>query len=76
MKEERMRQEKEISQLKKTTRLQNEEQERQWNKEHKEQGMKQEGEISQLKETTRLEKMNERNSGIESKKNMNLRLTN
>ena len=36
LKEQGMRPEKEISQLKETTRLQNEEQERQWNRKQKE----------------------------------------
>ena len=44
-----------IEQLEARARLKNEEQERQWNKEHKEQGMRQEKEISQLKEITRLQ---------------------
>ena len=50
-----MKQEKEISQLKETMRLENEEHERQWDKKQKEQGMKQEKEINKLKEATRLE---------------------
>ena len=56
VKEQRMKQEREISQLKETTILENEEQERQWDKKQKEQGMKQEGEINKLKETTRFKK--------------------
>ena len=56
VKEQRMKQEREISQLKETTRLENEEQERQWDKKQKEQGMKQEREINQLREMMRLEK--------------------
>ena len=51
-----MRQEKEINRVKEATRLENEEQERQWDKKQKEQGMKQKREINQVKETMRLEK--------------------
>ena len=54
--EQRMQQEREINKLKETTRLEKEEQERQWDKKQKEQGMKQEKEINKLKEMTRLEK--------------------
>ena len=50
-----MRQEKEIGQLKEKTRLQNEEQERQWSEKQKEERMKKEKEIGQLKEITRLQ---------------------
>ena len=56
VKEQGMKQEREINQLRETMRWEKEEQERQWNKKQKEQGMKQEKEINKLKEATRLEK--------------------
>ena len=51
VKEQGMKQEEEISQLKETTRLEKEEQERQWHRKQKEHGF----EIEQLKEKARLE---------------------
>ena len=51
VKEQRMKQEREINQLKETTRLEKEEQERQWDRKQKEH----EFEIEQLKEKARLE---------------------
>ena len=51
VKEQGIKQEKEINKLKQTTRLQNEEHERQWSRKQKEHGF----EIEQLKEKARLE---------------------
>ena len=51
VKEQGMKQEREINQLRETTRLENEEQERQWDRKQKEH----EFEIDQLKERRRLE---------------------
>ena len=56
VKEQRMKQEREINQLRETMRVEKEEHDRQWDKKQKEQGMKQEKEIHKLKETMRFEK--------------------
>ena len=48
VKEQRMKQEREINQFRETTRLENEEQERRWDRKQKEQGMKQERNLAFL----------------------------
>jgi len=69
LKEEGMRQEKEISQLKETTRLKNEEQERVL----KEERMRQEKEIGQLREITRLQSEEQERQWSERQKEERMR---